>query len=97
MSNIAYWGKKSKNIKAFGKNTLKTSLKHLIQNYYFIVGNSLLRQRIGVPMGTDSALFWENLFLYTYENKCMSELISDHKIKAHHFHATKLFIMILVP
>ena len=35
---------------------------------------------------------WANHFLYTYENKYISELISNDKVKACHFHATKLFI-----
>ena len=43
-------------------------------------------------MGIDPAPFWANLFLYTYENEYMSELISNDKVKARHFHATKRFI-----
>ena len=43
-------------------------------------------------MGIDPASFWANLFLYTYENENMSELISNDKVKACHFHATKRFI-----
>ena len=73
------------------KSTLTPSLKHLIQNCYLVVGNSLLRQ-IGVPMGIDPAPFWANLFLYTYENEYTSELISNDQVKARHFHATKRFI-----
>ena len=91
-NNVAYWGKKSKDNIAFSKSTLKTSLKHLIQNCYFMVGNSLLRQKIGIPIGIDPAPFWENVFLYTYENEYMYKLISNDKVKACHFHATKRFI-----
>ena len=43
-------------------------------------------------MGIDPAPFWGNFFLYTYKNEYMSELISNDKVKARHFHATKLFI-----
>ena len=57
-----------------------------------MVENSLPRQKIGVPMGTDSAPFLGNLFLCTYENKYMSELISNDKVKACHFQETKHFI-----
>ena len=57
-----------------------------------MVGNLLLRQKIGIPMGIDPAPFGVNLFLCTYENKDMSELISNDKVKACHFHATKRFI-----
>ena len=57
-----------------------------------MVGNLLLRQKIGIPMGIDPAPFGVNLFLCTYENEDMSELISNDKVKACHFHATKRFI-----
>ena len=77
---------------AFSKSTLKTSLKHLIQNYHFVVGISLLRQKIGIPMGIDLVPFRENLFLYTYENEYMIELISNDKVKARHFHPPERFI-----
>ena len=75
------------NVECLGK---KPSLKHLIQNCYFMVGKSLFRQKIGIPM--DPAPFWANLSLYTYENDYMSELISNVKVKACHFHASKGFI-----
>ena len=57
-----------------------------------MVGNSLLRHKIGIPMEIDQTPFWANLFLHTYENGCMSELISNDKVKACHFHANKRFI-----
>ena len=44
-----------------------------------MVGNSLLRQNIGIPIGIDPALVWGNLFLYTYENEYMSEPFSNDK------------------
>ena len=57
-----------------------------------MVGNSLLRQKIGIPLGIELAPFLANIFLYTYENEYMSERISNDKVKARHFHATKHFI-----
>ena len=64
-NNVAYWGKMSNNNIAFRKSALKTSLKHLIQNCYFMVGNSLLRQKIGIPTGTDSTRFFgKSLFIH---------------------------------
>ena len=56
-NNVAYWGKKSEDNIAFSKSTLKTSLKHLIQNCCFMIANSLLRQKICIPMGIDPAPF----------------------------------------
>ena len=57
-----------------------------------MIGNSLLRQKIGIPVGIDPAPFWANLFLYTYEDEYMSEFISNDKVKARHFHATERFV-----
>ena len=85
--SVGYWGKKSKDNIAFSKSTLTTSLKHVIQNCYFMVGNWLLRQKIDIPMRIDPAPFWANFFLYTYENQYMSELISNDKVEACYFHA----------
>ena len=61
-NNVAYWGKKSKGNVAFSKSKWKTSLRHLIQNYYFMVGNSLLRQKIGIPIAFDPAPFGQITF-----------------------------------
>ena len=88
----AYWGKKTKDSVGFTKNSLKVAVKHLIENCYFTVGNTVLRQAIGIPMGIDPAPFWANLFLYAYEVNYMSELIDLDKVKARHFHSTKRFI-----
>ena len=38
-----------------------------------MVGNSLLRQKIGIPLGIEPAPFLANIFLYTYENEYMSD------------------------
>ena len=43
-------------------------------------------------MGIDPAPFWLNLFLHTYENEYISELISNDKVKARHFHTTERLI-----
>ena len=57
-----------------------------------MVGISLLTQKIGIPVGIEPAPFWANIFLHTYENEHMSELVSNDKVKAPHLHATKPFI-----
>ena len=41
-----------------------------------------MKQGIGIPMGIDPALFWENLFLYFYEEEYMSLLISSDKSRS---------------
>ena len=85
------WNKKSYQV-SFSRHSLKTAVKHLIQNCFFTVGNSVLRQAIGIPMGIDPAPFWANLFLYQYEERYIAKLIASDKKKARHFHSTKRFI-----
>ena len=62
-----------------------------------MVGNPLLRQKIGIPLAIDPPPFWANLFLDTYENEYMSELISKLKVKVRHFTQLNVLLMILVP
>jgi len=87
----AYWSK-NKNGTSFSKAFLKQAVSHLIENCYFTVGNLVMRQAIGIPMGIDPAPFWANLFLYTYEEAYISKLISSNPVKARFFHSTKRFI-----
>ena len=77
--------KKGKGKKYFSKNRLKALVDYLITNTYFEVGNLLIRQSIGIPMGIDPAPFWANLYLYFYENKFMVYLISNDKARARKF------------
>ena len=87
----AYWGRKAKK-KCFTKRSLKVALDHLISNCYFTVGNIVMRQKIGIPMGIDPAPFWANLFLYSYEHDYIRDLIKEDRVKAKHFHSTFRFI-----
>ena len=43
-------------------------------------------------MGIDPAPFWANLFLYFFEAKHISSLISTSSPRSYHYHATKRFI-----
>ena len=67
-NGTAYWGRKDKKKCFTLKHSLKVALNHLISNCYLSVGNVVMRQNIGIPMGIDPAPFWANLFLYTYEH-----------------------------
>ena len=89
----AFWIKnKPKSLVSFSKNSLKIAMKHLIENCYFKAGSTIMCQIIGIPMGIDPAPFWANLFLYQYEQRYMTQLINDDKLKARHFHSAKRFI-----
>ena len=48
-------------------------IEYLIDNVDVTCGNSLFRQKIGIPMGTDCAPFLANLFLFSYEYEWIME------------------------
>ncbi len=61
----AYWVKGIRNARfLYSANVVKACLKFLTKNAYFRVGNLVFRQVIGIPMGSDPAPFFANLFLY---------------------------------
>ena len=59
--------------KAYNKDGLIEMINFLIDTVYVTCGDSLVRQVIGIPMGTDCAPFLANLFLYSYEHEWMME------------------------
>ena len=48
---------KKKDCICFSKQDIKDAVTYLLKNYYFTVGSKLFRQIIGIPMGSDPALF----------------------------------------
>ena len=57
---------------------LKDMIRYLVSNIYFTFGDTVFRQTIGIPMGTDCAPFLANLFLYSYEFKYMEKLCKEN-------------------
>ena len=90
--NKAYWGSRRRQKHYFTKSSLKVSVRHLILNCYFVVGNITMKQVVGIPMGIDPAPFWANLFLYKYESEHIGKLIKSNKIKAKKYHGCCRFI-----
>ena len=88
----AYWTSKKIGKSYFTKACLKLCIKHLITSCYFEIGNILLTQIIGIPMGIDPAPFWANLYLYWYECKYISDLITRNKVQALKYHGCPRFI-----
>ena len=88
----AFWMKKQQETTYFTKNSLKVAIKHLIVDSYFQVGNKLLIQTIGIPMGIDPAPFWANLYLYKYECEFVGDLAHGQLQKAKKFHGCSRFI-----
>ena len=66
----AYWVKGfSKTKHKFNVQEVKECFSFLTNNAYFRVGDAIFRQKIGIPMGSDPAPFFANLFLFHYESK----------------------------
>ena len=47
----------------------------LIDNIFVQFGGRLFRQAIGIPMGTNCAPLFADLFLYSYENEFLDNMI----------------------
>ena len=76
----------------FDKRRVKGCIKYLLDNCFFTVGNYLFRQQIGIPMGSDPAPFFANLFLYHYERQWLLKLKKEDLAKARKFGNTFRFI-----
>ena len=92
-TNRAYWvkGVRGKKFK-YDANTVKECLSFLIKNAYFRVGNLVFRQIIGIPMGSDPAPFFANLFLFYYECKWIKKLSKEDYGRARRLHNIFRFI-----
>ena len=55
---------------------------YLLFNCFFTVGPKIFCQIIGIPIGSDPAPFFVDLFLYFYESKWINELKKNDLIKA---------------
>ena len=79
--NEAEWEKSQrsrKKGKTYGKEEIHRMIDLVIDNALFMVGDKVIRQKIGIPMGIDPAPYIANLYLYYYEftwlrNKMKSE------------------------
>ena len=59
---------------------------------YVTCGDSLFRQKIGIPMGTDCAPFLANLFLFSYENEWMMKMKKENPQLARKFNHSSRYI-----
>ena len=83
--HIDVWNKRARWSKTRGKeedlvwnkDELISHVKWLIDNIYVVCGDSLFKQDIGIPMGTDCAPFLANLFLYAFECKWLLKKFED--------------------
>ena len=68
----AFWSDRvSKRYTSFNKTSLLNNIDFLIDNTFFMCGDLIFKQNIGIPMGTDPGPDFANLFLHFYEFKYM--------------------------
>ena len=58
-------------------DTLLDDIKHLLDNIYISHGGKIFRQIIGIPIGSDCSQDLANLFLFSYEDEYIINLIND--------------------
>ena len=83
---------KEKDKIVFDKDSISDTVSLLLKNCYFTVGNNILKQDIGIPMGIDPAPFWANRFLYHFETKYFTSLVSACSKILYNFHSIERFI-----
>ena len=76
----------------YEKKKVKDCVKYLIENCFFTIGNLLFRQSIGMPMGSDPAPFFANLFLFFYEVQWIKLTKKSDYARARRFLNTFRFI-----
>ena len=69
----------------YTKEMIRKSVDFLIRNSYFKLGNKLFRQDIGIPMGSDPAPAFANLFLFHYESSWLMSIKKSNNILARKF------------
>ena len=73
----------------FSVATIKALIRFIVENSYVANGGDIMRQTLGIPMGTNSAPTMCNLYLYYYESAFIDKLINEGKVaiaKAFHLY-----------
>ena len=69
----------------YTKESLIQAVSYLIRNCHFKLGDKLFRQDIGIPMGSDPAPAFANLFLFHYESSWLKSIKKNNCILARKF------------
>ena len=77
----AFWSTSKLDKLTVSEEELTSMIDFLINNSYFILGDKIYRQKIGIPMGTDCAPFIANLFLFRHEFRYTMQLLKDGNYK----------------
>ena len=90
---VARWTKSSNSSSSkYDLDKTLKALKYLLDNCHFKCGNKLFKQVIGIPMGSDPAPFFANLFLYCYESRWIKRMKKENNILARKFGKVFRFI-----
>ena len=86
-SGLASWVHKGSERSSwvYTKESIIRAVEFLIRNCYFRLGDKLFRQDIGIPMGSDPAPAWANLFLFHYESSWLNSIKKSNNILARKF------------
>ena len=77
----------------FTADSIWEMIEFLIDNIFVQFGGRLFRQAIGIPMGTNCAPLLAELFLYSYENEFLDNMIrSGHRRLARSFNLCYRYI-----
>ena len=82
---VANWSKHVDSSSNYNLDKILKGLKYLLDNCYFKLGNKLFRQIIGIPMGSDPAPYFANLFLYRYESRWLTKMKKENNVLARKF------------
>ena len=90
---IARWTKYANNSHStYHLDKILSGIKFLLDNCHFKFGNKLFRQIIGIPMGSDPAPYFANLFLYRYESRWLNKMKKENNVLARKFGRVFRFI-----
>ena len=85
-SGIAHWANKNDKLhNTYTKESIIKAVSFLIHNCYFNLGGKLFKQIIGIPMGSDPAPAFANLFLFFYESSWLNRMKKSNNVLARKF------------
>ena len=85
-SGSANWVHKDiPSLRIYTKDSVIRAVSYLVKNSYFRLGDKLYRQDIGIPMGSDPAPAFANLFLFHYESLWLNSIKKTNNILARKF------------
>ena len=68
------------NVKIVTPERIMEWIEYLLDNLYIQVGDKIVRQKCGIPMGTSCSPFLANLMLFMYELGAVTDIISKTDI-----------------